>query len=372
MANSLLERSTTTDILLIQVGVLAMGAMDGRSTSASPSGTLVSFQALLLLLSNNLLYVMQFMPSLHSGPGLDSRASNSALRSRRNSRRAPGARGPRPNVGTIEFREVSLRLLARTIRSSTAISLVHSSPPHRLARSSESSGSQEEHPSQSADALLRPRFRLHHRRRSGYPRLFPRLSGGSASGLCFQESLLFDQPLHRKHPHGPAAEAPERRSTSTPPAMPKSIAIIETFAREVTPCLRVSAADASGGSAAAYLHRPRHSAQRPNVLVLDEATSALDPGTEASIHATIGRLAKGRTCISVTHRLATGAAAADMIFVFDHRRIGSSPAPTPDLLALGGPLRCALATTSSGFRTLAAMARTRQSAPDRAGRRFRS
>jgi ATP-binding cassette subfamily B protein len=58
MANSMVERSTTTGILLIQVGVLGLGAwMAGQHRITI--GTLVSFQALLLLLSNNLLYVMQ-------------------------------------------------------------------------------------------------------------------------------------------------------------------------------------------------------------------------------------------------------------------------------------------------------------------------
>ncbi len=52
----------------------------------------------------------------------------------------------------------------------------------------------------------------------------------------------------------------------------------------------------------------------PAILVLDEATSALDPGTEAAINATLARLGKGRTVISVTHRLRV-ASEADQIFV---------------------------------------------------------
>ena len=52
----------------------------------------------------------------------------------------------------------------------------------------------------------------------------------------------------------------------------------------------------------------------PAILVLDEATSALDPGTEAAINATLARLSKGRTVISVTHRLQV-ASQADQIFV---------------------------------------------------------
>lgn len=53
----------------------------------------------------------------------------------------------------------------------------------------------------------------------------------------------------------------------------------------------------------------------PAILLLDEATSALDPATESAINATLARLGKGRTVISVTHRLRT-AAEADQIFVF--------------------------------------------------------
>ncbi|HEX8354712.1 MAG TPA: ABC transporter ATP-binding protein, partial [Pyrinomonadaceae bacterium] len=41
----------------------------------------------------------------------------------------------------------------------------------------------------------------------------------------------------------------------------------------------------------------------PSLIILDEATSALDPGTEAAINDTLDRVAAGRTVVSVTHRL---------------------------------------------------------------------
>jgi ATP-binding cassette subfamily B protein len=58
----------------------------------------------------------------------------------------------------------------------------------------------------------------------------------------------------------------------------------------------------------------------PDILLLDEATSALDPGTEAAIDATLARLAKGRTLISVTHRLAS-VVGVDRIFVLRKGRV---------------------------------------------------
>jgi hypothetical protein len=54
----------------------------------------------------------------------------------------------------------------------------------------------------------------------------------------------------------------------------------------------------------------------PAILVLDEATSALDPATESAVNATLERLSRDRTVISVTHRL-TSIANFDCIFVMD-------------------------------------------------------
>jgi len=72
----------------------------------------------------------------------------------------------------------------------------------------------------------------------------------------------------------------------------------------------------------------------PRVLVLDEATSALDAATESSINKTIERVAKGRTVVSVTHRLAA-IVGMDRIFVMDRGRLVEQ-GRHGELLALGG------------------------------------
>jgi putative ABC transport system ATP-binding protein len=54
----------------------------------------------------------------------------------------------------------------------------------------------------------------------------------------------------------------------------------------------------------------------PGLLVLDEATSAVDPETERALAGALLRAARGRTTISVAHRLST-AEAADLVLVFD-------------------------------------------------------
>jgi ATP-binding cassette subfamily B protein len=55
----------------------------------------------------------------------------------------------------------------------------------------------------------------------------------------------------------------------------------------------------------------------PRVLVLDEATSALDTETERAVQQAFDRLARGRTTITIAHRLST-VRDADQIVVLDH------------------------------------------------------
>jgi ATP-binding cassette, subfamily B, bacterial len=58
----------------------------------------------------------------------------------------------------------------------------------------------------------------------------------------------------------------------------------------------------------------------PDLLVLDEATSAVDPATEVRLQRALEGLTRGRTSITIAHRLAT-AAASDEVLVFDEGRI---------------------------------------------------
>jgi ATP-binding cassette subfamily B protein len=57
----------------------------------------------------------------------------------------------------------------------------------------------------------------------------------------------------------------------------------------------------------------------PRVLVLDEATSALDTQTERAVQRALDELSRGRTTITIAHRLST-VRAADQIVVIDHGR----------------------------------------------------
>ena len=57
----------------------------------------------------------------------------------------------------------------------------------------------------------------------------------------------------------------------------------------------------------------------PKILILDEATSAVDTETELAIQKSLERLEKGRTVLSIAHRLSTLRNATHLIVLDDGR-----------------------------------------------------
>jgi ATP-binding cassette, subfamily B, bacterial len=72
----------------------------------------------------------------------------------------------------------------------------------------------------------------------------------------------------------------------------------------------------------------------PDLLVLDEATSAVDPATEVRLARALEGITRGRTAVTIAHRLST-AEAADEVFVFDDGRLVQR-GPHAELTAAGG------------------------------------
>ncbi|MFI7588934.1 ABC transporter ATP-binding protein [Spongisporangium articulatum] len=58
----------------------------------------------------------------------------------------------------------------------------------------------------------------------------------------------------------------------------------------------------------------------PDLLVLDEATSAVDPATEVALQRALDGVTRGRTSVTIAHRLST-AEAADLVVVVDAGRV---------------------------------------------------
>ncbi len=72
----------------------------------------------------------------------------------------------------------------------------------------------------------------------------------------------------------------------------------------------------------------------PEILIFDEATSALDTESEQIVQQAIEEISKGKTVISIAHRLST-VASSDMIIVIDKGKIIES-GPPKELLSLDG------------------------------------
>ncbi len=82
-------------------------------------------------------------------------------------------------------------------------------------------------------------------------------------------------------------------------------------------------ADGGGGLSGGQRQRvaiARALVRDPPILLLDEATSALDPASEAAVTQTLLEQARGRTTITVTHRLGT-VRDADAIVVLERGRV---------------------------------------------------
>jgi ABC-type multidrug transport system fused ATPase/permease subunit len=74
--------------------------------------------------------------------------------------------------------------------------------------------------------------------------------------------------------------------------------------------------------------------KNPTILLLDEATSALDKESEIAVQKSINELQKGRTSISVAHRLST-IEDSDVIFVLEAGRVVEKGTHN-ELMQLGG------------------------------------
>ncbi len=72
----------------------------------------------------------------------------------------------------------------------------------------------------------------------------------------------------------------------------------------------------------------------PDLLVLDEATSAVDPATEVRLSRALDSLTRGRTTLTIAHRLST-AEAADEVLVVD-KGVVVQRGPHRDLVAVPG------------------------------------
>jgi len=103
-----------------------------------------------------------------------------------------------------------------------------------------------------------------------------------------------------------------------------ALEFIERLPKGFGTLLEENAANLSGGQKQ-RLAIARALVREPRILLFDEATSALDPESEAIVYGNLRDIAKGRTLIMVSHRLAS-LTEADSIIVLDNGRVaGMAP-----------------------------------------------
>jgi ATP-binding cassette subfamily B protein len=322
---SLIERSAGIGTLILQVVVLAAGAyltFHGQLTI----GSLVAFQALFVNFSYSLNCLTQFYPTLvHAGGGMQ--RIEELLNEKPGVVDLPDAPTLPRLSQEIQFNRVkfgytpaqlNLNDVSFTIRAGETVAFVGPSGSGKstvltlLTRFYE--------PAAGVVA-----FDGHDVRAASQDSLRGQL------GIVFQESILFNTTIRENIRVG-KADATDAEIEAAARAAEIHDLILGMPAGYDTP-VGERGGRLSGGQrqriaiARALLRNPR-------VLVLDEATSALDAATEASINQTLERVAKGRTVVSVTHRLAS-VVTMDRIFVLESGRVVEQ-GKHDELLALGG------------------------------------
>ena len=149
-------------------------------------------------------------------------------------------------------------------------------------------------------------------------------------GVVFQESFLFDTTVRENIRFGnPDATDAEIEAAARDAGIHDVIAALPDG---YDTRLGGGAARLSGGERQ-RVSIARALVREPEILVLDEPASALDAQAEVAINRTLRQVAKGRTVIAVTHRIAP--AATDRILVMSAGRL-IEDGTHAELIALGG------------------------------------
>ena len=292
---SLLERSAGIGILILQVVVMGVGAWMAFNGTIT-IGALAAFQALFLTLGYSLSYVTQYLPNVVQAAGGMARIEE-LLTEKADVDDVPDAKPLARLHGTIEFDHVSfgytkdkrtLENLSFTIKAGEWVSFVG--------------------PSGSGKSTVVNLVQRFYDPTSGAVKIdgvdlrsVSQESLRAQFGVVFQESFLFNQTIAENlrigNPDATMAEIEEAAKQA------EIHDIIMAMPDKYNTVVGERGGRLSGGQRQ-RIAIARALLRNPSVLILDEATAALDPASESAIHATMMRVAQGRTVLSVTHRMA--------------------------------------------------------------------
>jgi ATP-binding cassette subfamily B protein len=323
--SGLMERSAGTGILVLQVLIVSAGAWMAFHSYIT-IGTLISFQALFLMLAYGLYNIAQFIPTMvQAGGGM--RRIEALLAEAPRVAEVAGA-NPLPRLSDrIEFHKVgftydgvqkNIEGVDILIPAGTSTAFVGASGCGKstilnlLMRFYDPSEGSVEFDGRGVHTATVQSLR-------------------SQLGVVFQESFLFNTSIRENIRCGRAGASDEEVVEAA------RAAEIHDFIMGLPQAYDTMAGERGSRFSGGQRQRiaiARAILRRPAVLLLDEATSALDVSTESAINETLARVARGCTVVSVTHRLAS-VEHFDRVYVLNRGRIAEQGSHG-DLMRRGG------------------------------------
>ena len=334
---ALIERSASISVLVLHLVIFGIGAVLTFQETISV-GTFIAFESVFWELSYNIVHLTQFVPELVAGAG--------ALRHLDEFRNAPtapeeakGKPAAAPFRQEIRFENVGFDY----DDSERGVAGVSFAIPagSRIGIVGESGSGK--------STLLMLLLRLHN---PGRGRILidgvdmAELSGDSVRammGIVFQDNVLFGATIRENIRLG-------RRDASDVDIIEAAKqAGIHKFIRSLPE--RYDTVLGERGDTLSQGQRQRIGIARamirnPAILLLDEATSALDSSTRTEILATLAKVGKDRTLVTVTHDLAA-VVGCDCILVLSEGRVVQQ-GRHEELVAVEGPYRRLWRQTPSG------------------------
>jgi ATP-binding cassette subfamily B protein len=331
LSSAFAERFTSAGVLFVQIFVLCLSgwlAVNGRMTA----GVLVTGQMLLLMLSNALIFIVEYLPSLRAGwdgiASIRQVLSDEVLSDDRPPREAEDSKTLPPLEHEIVFDNVAFAYDKTAVPALDGVSL-------RIAKGSYTAIVGPSGAGKSTLLSLLMRFYDPDSGRvtiDGHDlKTVDPASLRRQMGVVLQDNYIFDASLRDNVRLG--------RPEATDEALREAIIaaglgdyIISLPEKEHT--LLGESGVQPPEEVIQRLAIARALVRNPGILLLDEAASALAPAGEASVNRTVRELAKTRTVIAVTHRLSSAADAGQLIF-FDKGKVVEMGSHF-ELLGLGG------------------------------------
>jgi ATP-binding cassette subfamily B protein len=311
LLSAFMERFTGAGILCIRTFLLALSAWLAFEKQMT-AGTLVALQMLAVTLSNSLMFIVEYVPSISS--------ARSAWRRIEDVVEAPQAVGDRPDARflpplqtEIVFSHVDFSYDGRS-RDLTDIKA-------RIPRGTYVAFVG---PSGSGKSTILNLLMRFHDPTAGFIAIdghdlkaVTQASLRSRMGVVLQENSTFNVSVRESIRLGKPDASEEAVVTAA-----KAVGLHESI-MTLSAGYGTLASEQSERFSVSEMQRlaiARAILRDPEILLLDEATSVLDQADELAVNGILRAVSAGRTVISVTHRLST-VADADCIFMFDRGEI---------------------------------------------------